>query len=87
MSAFEGTHLIGLHKQLIEYGPEGIPFWKHVASLVSLALCTLATFSVAPLLAQEKVSAGETHQIAEEAFIYGLPLVMELHGVLQILHR
>src|SRR5277367_2699517 len=44
--------------------------------LASLALCGIATLTVAPSLAEQKVSTNETKQIAEEAFVYGLPLVM-----------
>src|SRR5262249_14251117 len=45
-------------------------------SLASLALGAFATLAAVPCLAEEKLSARETKQIAEEAFIYGFPMVM-----------
>ncbi len=42
----------------------------------SLALSALAMLAAVPCLAQERLSAVETKQIAEEAFIYGFPMVM-----------
>lgn len=45
-----------------------------IMKLVVTAL-TLAVFSSPPCLAQEKLAKGETEQIAEEAFIYGSPMV------------
>jgi hypothetical protein len=39
-------------------------------------VATLSALSPVPSLAQEKLSANETKQIAQEAFVYGFPLVM-----------
>ena len=44
--------------------------------LASLVLGVLTALTTAPCLAEEDLRAGEAEQIAEEAFIYGLPLVM-----------
>src|SRR5215467_14247899 len=44
--------------------------------LASLALSALAMLTTVPCFAEEKLSAPETKQIAEEAFIYGFPMVM-----------
>src|SRR5277367_5444141 len=42
-----------------------------------VAVTALTVLAIArPSLAAEKVSASETKQIAEEAFVYGLPLIM-----------
>jgi hypothetical protein len=44
--------------------------------LALLALGVFTTLTAVPCLAEEKPSAGEAKQIAEEAFIYGFPMVM-----------
>ncbi len=44
--------------------------------LFALGIGLFATLMVLPAAAEEKLSAGETKQIAEEAFIYGFPMVM-----------
>ncbi len=77
MSALKESHLFGSRKHIPEdHGPRDVPLRIHFMRLASLAMCTLATLAVGPSLAEEKVTPGEAHQIAEEAFIYGLPLVM-----------
>ena len=50
--------------------------WTKFARLASLALGVFSTLIVVPCLSAEEPPAGETAQIAEEAFIYGLPMVM-----------
>src|ERR1700712_532966 len=44
--------------------------------LASISLSALTVLAVIPSMAQEKPSPVETKQIAEEAFIYGFPMVM-----------
>ena len=44
--------------------------------LASLALGALTIMATAPAIAVEKLPAGRTANIAEEAYVYGLPLVM-----------
>ena len=44
--------------------------------LFALGIGLFATLMVLPAAAEEKLSAGEAKQIAEEAFIYGFPMVM-----------
>ena len=44
--------------------------------LLALALGVFAIWTGSPAAAAERPSADQTRQIAEEAFIYGLPLVM-----------
>ena len=44
--------------------------------LAALALGALTALGATPTLAEEKLRKGEAEQIAEEAFIYGFPLVM-----------
>jgi hypothetical protein len=46
--------------------------------LIALAIIMLAA---APCLAQGKLARGETQKIAEEAFIYGFPMVMS-YGIM-----
>jgi len=50
--------------------------WTKFARLASFALGVFSTLIVVPCLSAEEPPAGETAQIAEEAFIYGLPMVM-----------
>src|SRR5262245_54616760 len=50
--------------------------WKKTIRLALLALGVFTTLTTRPCLAEEKLSAGETKQIVEEAFIYGFPIVM-----------
>jgi hypothetical protein len=47
-----------------------------VMSLALLAAGVFTTLTAVPCAAQEKLPTGEAQKIAEEAFIYGLPLVM-----------
>jgi hypothetical protein len=37
---------------------------------------TIAALTALPCAAQEKLAKGEAQQIAEEAFVYGFPMVM-----------
>src|SRR5262245_10231665 len=48
----------------------------HRIRLLALALGLLTILTAWPPSEEEKLSADETRQIAEEAFIYGFPLVM-----------
>jgi hypothetical protein len=49
--------------------------------LASLALGAFTTLTAVPCLAEEKLPAGEAKQIAEQAFIYGFPMVMN-YGIM-----
>lgn len=49
---------------------------KKTIRLALLALGVFTTLITGPCLAEEKLPAGEAKQIAEEAFIYGFPMVM-----------
>src|SRR5215510_9531224 len=49
---------------------------KKTIRLALLALGVFTTLTTGPCLAEEKLFAGEAKQSAEEAFIYGFPMVM-----------
>ena len=75
MSALKESRQFGSRKHIRKPRPKGCSLRIHLVAGFR-AMCTLATLAVGPSLAKEKVTPGEAHQIAEEAFIYGLPLVM-----------
>jgi hypothetical protein len=49
---------------------------NRIWTLAAAALGAFTTLTAVPCLSAESLPAGQTKQIAEEAFVYGLPLVM-----------